>query len=98
MTGADSMCLKTRHVCEISHNTSFQHMDIAVRVSSSCLLVVCAQSAARSLAETVADMTREFQVAVLFAKGRHTLLKWRAAQKMTSRKVRVFSVKNDAAG
>ena len=39
MTGADSMCLKTRHACEISHNTSFQHMDIAVRVSSPCLLV-----------------------------------------------------------
>ena len=43
-------------------------MDIAFRVSSSCLCAVCKQSAARSLAETLAEMTCEFQVvAVMFA-------------------------------
>ena len=56
------------HRYEISHHTSFQHLDISCRVSS-CLFVVFTQSAARSQAETMAQMTCEFHVvAVMFAK------------------------------
>ena len=56
------------------HATRHFNTWIAFRVSSSCQCVMCTQSAARSLAETMAEMTCEFQVvAVMFANLRHTM-------------------------